>query len=665
MFSRKSFAAALAFACAVATPVVAQTAPPAVSAYGAIESISQPALSPDGKRVAVVQAVDGRPAAVIYTIDGSKTSPVAIPSPDWTIETVQWAKNDRLLIYLGKNAAMHFDDSGIHSWGRVIAVSPDGSNPVVLFHNIPSFGNNTSISRVTDLDMSDPTHIFMPLFSFDAQSAESSSFSSIKDDHPLHFRLDLYKVDVTTGNAEEAFLGNLDTIHWYMDGHGNVVARLDQNPNTLEEKLSLYQGGSWKDGGTFEGTGDNGAGIEGLDDIGQALVVRALDDSSRAILLKRNLATGAASVAFADPTYDIDGAIRDEWTGHIIGAAYVADKSEYRYFDPAHQAIQKGLEGAFRGQAVHAESIDLAMDKVVVAASGPQQPPTYYVLDRTTHQAQILGEAYPDLHPQDLGEKKPYPYAARDGLPISSYITIPPGRTAKNLPTVVLPHGGPDARDDMNFDFLSQFLASRGYVVLQPNFRGSSGYGHKFTDAGLHQWGLKMQDDITDGVKKLIADGIADPKRICIVGASYGGYAALAGATFTPDLYACTVSIAGVSDLPQMLATEREQTGARSSTVSFWESRIGDPTTDSAKLEATSPARHAGQVKCPILLIHGEQDTTVRIQQSEIMERALTAAGKQVQFIRLQSDNHYLEHSATRIQTLTEVEKFLKANIGS
>jgi len=666
MFSIRSFAAALALACAVSTPTLAETTVAPVEAFGEIESLSQPSLSPDGKRVAVVQDVDGRPAAVIYTIDGSKTNPVEIPSADWTIETVHWAKNDRLLIYLSKNTKMHFDETNeVHSWGRVLAVSADGTNPVVLFHNIPEFGNNTGIYPVADFDLDDPTHVFIPLYKFDAGSAEGAFMSTIKDDHANHFRLDLFKVDVTTGNAEKEETGDLDTIGWYMDGHGHVIARLEQDPGTLEEQLKLYVGGSWKDGGRFPGTADNGAGIEGLDEDGKALVMRALDDSSQAALVKRDIASGAESVLFADPQYDVVGAIRDEWTKRVVGVAYIADKSEYRYFDPAHSGIQKGLEAAFPGTAVHARSLDAAMDKVVVEVSGPKQPPTFYVLDRTTHQAQILGEAYPNLHPEQLGDKKAYTFVARDGLKIPAYITLPPGRAPKNLPLVVLPHGGPDWRDDMDFDFLSQFLANRGYVVLQPNFRGSSGYGHNFTDAGLRQWGLKMQDDITDGVKKVIADGIADPKRVCIVGASYGGYAALAGATFTPDLYACAVSVAGVSDLPQMLATERQEGGARSSLTSFWESRIGDPTTDSAQLEATSPARHATQVKCPILLIHGEQDTTVRIQQSEMMGRALTSAGKQVQFVRLQSDNHYLEHSATRIQTLTEIDKFLKANIGS
>jgi dipeptidyl aminopeptidase/acylaminoacyl peptidase len=647
-FSKLPLTAALALACATTTSAFGQSALPPIEAFGRIPAMADPVLSPDGKHVAAIQDDGGRTAAVVYTIDGSGTKPIEIPSPDWNIQLLQWAKNDRLLIYLGKTVRAHYD-SGIRPWGRLLAVSQDGTNPVVLFHNIPSFGNNVDISAVTDIDLDDPTHIYLPLM--------TGGYGV--------FKPDLYKVDVQTGDAEKVMNSEPETTGWLMDGHGGVVARMDQNSDTLEEHLNINQDGSWKDGDSFDGTADHNSGIQGLDQDGKSLVMKVYDGSSRAILVKRDLLGGAETPIFSDPKYDIAGAIFDEWTGRVIGAAYDADSAQYVYFDAAHAAVQKGLKAAFPGSFVNMVSTDRTMNKVIVETSGPAQPPRFYLLDRTTHQAIILGDTYPDLHPADLGDKKPYPYVARDGLPIPAYITLPPGRTAKNLPAIVLPHGGPDARDDMDFDWLSQFLANRGYVVLQPNFRGSSGYGHKYTEAGLHQWGLKIQDDVTDGVKKMIADGIVDPKRVCIFGWSFGGYVALAGAAFTPDLYACAVSMAGVSDLPIILGNEREDSGERSGGLSFWESRIGDPTTDTPRIEATSPARFADKVKCPVLLIHGEGDLTVRINQSEIMQRSLEKAGKTVEFVRIQGDDHYLLHSDTRIQLLTAVERFLRASIGS
>jgi len=220
------------------------------------------------------------------------------------------------------------------------------------------------------------------------------------------------------------------------------------------------------------------------------------------------------------------------------------------------------------------------------------------------------------------------------------------------------------ARDDMSFGWETQFLANRGYAVLQPNFRGSSGYGSKFLEAGYGEWGLKMQDDVTDGVKKLIADGIADPKRICIAGGSYGGYAALAGAAFTPDLFACAAAWAPVTDLRQFLATRSQDYGSDSAVISSWSRYVGDRWDDSKKLDAASPSEHADKFKCPVLLMHGSDDATVRIDQSERMDRALRRAGKKVAFITIPKETHYMQAQDTRVRWLTELEKFLKDNIG-
>jgi dipeptidyl aminopeptidase/acylaminoacyl peptidase len=450
-----------------------------------------------------------------------------------------------------------------------------------------------------------------------------------------------------------------------MDGHGNVIGRIDVTKGPRVEHLKLYDGHSWTELDAFDATGDSGAAVAGLTEDGKFLIFFSHDSNSLGVLTKRALTGGNETNFFENPNYDVWGVLKDGWTGRVIGASYIGDKFNYVYFDPVNRSLQRGLELAFPGNTVHTVSADRAKDRVVVEVSGPRHPASFYFLDRTTHQASELLKSYPELTEADLGEMKPYPYSARDGLPIAAYLTLPPGKDAKNLPVVIMPHGGPDSRDYIQFDWWAQFLANRGYAVFQPNFRGSAGYGHKFTEAGLQQWGLKMQDDITDGVKKMIADGVADPKRICIVGASYGGYAALAGATFTPDLYACAMSFAGVSDLPEMLHSERGDHGEQSASVSFWASRIGNVFDDTDRMKATSPDRNAEKVKCPILLMHGEGDTTVHINQSEHEYDALKSAGKDVQFIRFAGEDHYLNFSDTRIRMLTELEAFLKKNIGN
>jgi dipeptidyl aminopeptidase/acylaminoacyl peptidase len=226
---------------------------------------------------------------------------------------------------------------------------------------------------------------------------------------------------------------------------------------------------------------------------------------------------------------------------------------------------------------------------------------------------------------------------------------------------VVLPHGGPEAHDDYEFDWWAQFLASRGYAVLQPQFRGSSGFGDEYRRAGYGQWGGLMQDDVTDGVNAMIAQKIADPKRICIVGASYGGYAALAGAAFTPDLYKCAVSISGVSDLPVMLGATKIRGGDESNALAYWRDSIGSPT-DKAVIDR-SPARAADRIKVPVLLIHGLDDTVVPIAQSELMAGALENAKKKYTFVKVKGEDHWMSNSESRQQIMKELEKFLAENL--
>jgi dipeptidyl aminopeptidase/acylaminoacyl peptidase len=647
----------------ITTPALAQTRPP-VEAFARLPAYDAPRLSPDGKHFAIIQAVKGLPAAIIYDLSGAGAKPAAIGSDDWIVADIEWAKNDRLAVSAKKSYEVPGDDR-VRTWVRQFTVSVSGGDAAILNHNQLSLNANVTGAGIIDSDLDDPDKIFVPLFRYNFLNEDSHAAGRSPDEID-NFQLDLLVVDARTGDSHSFMAGNPNTVAWYMDGHGHVVARIDRTKHPLEDHLKFYDGADWHDAGTFDATADKGSGLVGLSEDGKSAVFQGYNDQGFLAVTTASLAKpGDRSLLFANEHYDIDDELEDEWTGRVVGARYADDRMQYVFFDGAREALQRGLELAFPGVSAHAVSSDSARDRVIVEVEGPKKPVTYYYLDRTTHQAEMIAASYPELSEADLGEMKPYPYKARDGLDIHAYVTLPPGSVGKNVPLVVMPHGGPDARDALGFDWMAQFFANRGYAVFQPNYRGSSGYGAKFTDAGLQQWGLKMQDDITDGVKKLIADGIVDPKRVCIVGASYGGYAALAGATFTPDLYACAVSDAGISDLPVALQTERNDFGRDSSVVSFWTSRIGSAYDDSDKLRATSPARHADQVKCPVLLMHGEGDTTVRIKQSEIEYDALMAAKKNVQFIRVPGEDHYFTRASTRAQFLTEVEKFLAAHIGT
>jgi dipeptidyl aminopeptidase/acylaminoacyl peptidase len=298
---------------------------------------------------------------------------------------------------------------------------------------------------------------------------------------------------------------------------------------------------------------------------------------------------------------------------------------------------------------------------VVVQVFGPSYGDGYFFVDMTTHKADPIGNEYDGV--EDVSAEKWIEYRAADGRMLHAYLTLPMNREAKNLPLIVLPHGGPHARDEPGFDWWSQALASRGYAVLQPEFRGSEGFGKDLLWAGFGEFGHKMQTDLSDGVRALAAQGTIDPKRVCIAGASYGGYAALAGATLDLGVYRCAVSVAGLSDLRAQLSYwnwPRNKLDDRSER--FWDRFLGVSNLDDPKLDAISPIKHIDKVTIPILLIHGKDDTVVPILQSEEMADALNAAGKQVEFVKLDGEDHWLSRSETRLQMLKATVKFLEDN---
>jgi dipeptidyl aminopeptidase/acylaminoacyl peptidase len=658
----------------LAVAATAQTPPshPPVEAFGTLPVISHPSLSPDGKYFAAIQMRKNRATTLIYQTDApAGTLPIEIPTGDLITAGITWTNNDRLIIVLKNNYRVKDYEKAegrVSTFYRSIAIGADGSNPVVLLNNMKGMHVNPSTANIVGFDAKDPNHLYLGFFypHTVVLSTEGSKFAN--DENPYHF--DLVKVDVNTGDGEVVAEGEhgvkLETAQWVMDGQGSVVARVDATRGPLEEHLYLKRNGSFVKAGTFDANGFKDLSVYGIAPDGSGLIVLREDVNDFDTLEKIDFATGALTPFYSVPGHDINAAPVDRDTGRVMGAGYTDDTDHMQYFDPILQSLQTGLEKAFPGRSVHVVSKSRDVSRVIAAVSGPRLPPVYYYVNQTTHQAFSIGTSYPGLTEAGLGEVKAYPYKARDGLDIHAYLTLPTGKTPKNLPTVIMPHGGPNVEGDgLRFDWWAQFLANRGYAVLQPNFRGSRGYGKAFLHAGTRQWGLTMQDDLTDGVEKLVADGVADPKRICIVGASYGGYAALAGATYTPDLYRCAFAWAPVSDLPWLLRTNNPHNTPGTKATSVQTEQVGNVSDDFERLAATSPDRHADQVKCPVLIMHGERDTTVDIDQSEREVTALQKARKQVEFIRISgNEDHHLNFPESRINMLTVLERFLKANIG-
>lgn len=350
----------------------------------------------------------------------------------------------------------------------------------------------------------------------------------------------------------------------------------------------------------------------------------------------------------------VRGIVYDPLSRLAVG---VRDESRRIVFrDPTWAARWGALKRAFPDSMMTLESWSQRMNQAAVFTDGDGDAGTWWRVDLTTGASQVYGYAYP-IEPEQVGRISTFKYKAADGLEIEAILTLPPGSDGRNLPVVVMPHGGPAARDWPVFDWWAQALASRGYAVVQPNFRGSTGYGEAFERAGWGEWGGKMQTDLSDAIAHLAREGVVDPARACIVGASYGGYAALAGVTLQRGVYRCAVAFAPVTDLPAMQDhLTRRDLGGELGRVKYWRDLMGRQTNTSE----ISPARQAARADAPILLIHGQADIVVPFRQSELMHDALRRAGKPVEFVRLPGDDHWLTREAGRIATLQASVAFVE-----
>ncbi|GAB2907163.1 alpha/beta hydrolase family protein [Paralcaligenes ginsengisoli] len=365
---------------------------------------------------------------------------------------------------------------------------------------------------------------------------------------------------------------------------------------------------------------------------------------------------------FTADSVDLDGAAYSRLRKVLTAAVYQADKPAYHFFDAVSAERFKRLSGMLPGYKIAFQSSTRDESKFIVAAYSDKTPGARYLYDADRNTLDKLADINSSLPEQDMASVRPIQYQSRDGLTMHGYLTLPLGREAKNLPCIVNPHGGPWARDGWGFNPEAQFLANRGYCVLQMNFRGSTGYGRRFWEASFGQWGLSMQDDITDGVQWLVDQGIADPARIAIYGGSYGGYATLAGITYTPDLYAAAVDYVGVSNLLTFMDT----------IPPYWKPMlekmhcmVGSPEHDRSRLVATSPALNADKIKTPLLIAQGAHDPRVNKDESDQMVAALQARGVEVEYIVKDNEGHGFHNDENKFEFYDRMEKFLALHLKS
>ena len=358
-------------------------------------------------------------------------------------------------------------------------------------------------------------------------------------------------------------------------------------------------------------------------------------------------------LVFADPNYDIQGSLLYSHKNQkVIGITH-SDGNGYSFWDKNYRSMQKSLDKVLPETSNKFHSMSDDERRIIVLATSDINPGTYYLWDRTKGTLEHVAYRYRDLAVGNMVEKNQISYIARDGLKIEGFLTRPNRNELQ--PTIIFPHGGPISYDGSGFDYWTQFFANRGYTVLQMNFRGSFGYGYDFMQSGLKNWGLQMQNDVEDGTRWLIKEKIADPNRICVVGASYGGYAALMEIANNKELYQCAVSFAGVTDLPKLVSAHRQFTN-----YGIVKQQIGS---DMRSLRERSPISRADEMDIPILLVHGTKDRVVRINQSRSLYNKLKKLGKDVKYVEQEDGNHHLSNEVHRVQLFKEMDRFLGTHL--
>jgi dipeptidyl aminopeptidase/acylaminoacyl peptidase len=629
----------LALASLLSSALPARAAPPSVEAYGRLPAIESMQLSPSGKLVAYISTDHDTRVLVIGPPGGQPLDALKVGTAK--VRDVRWAGEDHVIVTLSATINLGFFLGWEHELDSVIVVNPKTHKTIPIFAGVrrvaPAVFGQYGIAQADG-------HWYGYYGGITVQTTGNT--------HEIdHGYADLYRVDLDSGAVGYVTGGNERGDGWLVNGQGAVLARTEYDESNRGWRVLAGPAGGQvllSGKGVFGGVGlDLGPTPDTI------LVNRTTDDGQ--VYTQVSLTGGQASdVPHSDTIAEVLTDPRRGW----IGLVREGDTPRAEMRDPAVQARLDDARVAFSGLYMHLISWSDDFSRLIVFTDGGDDSGTYWLVDSGSVQA--LGNAYPMVGASDVGAVKMVAWKAADGLDLHGVLTLPPGKPAHGLPLVVLPHGGPEARDYPSFDWLAQAFAARGYAVFQPNFRGSAGYGNQFRDAGFKQWGRKMQTDISDGVADLAKRGIVDPKRACIVGASYGGYAALAGVTVQQGLYRCAVADAPVADLADMLGYEGERHGYSTGVTRYWDAYMGATGEHDASLNAISPAKLADRADAPILLIHGKDDTVVPIGQSQAMQAALRAAGKPVEMVTLPNEDHWLSREQTRISMLTAAIAFVE-----
>ena len=633
------------------------------TAFGAREYVQQASLSPDGTKIALITATQGRGEQLLIADAVVGGDPKLISRTSGNPEhfsSCSWSTDTRLVC----RVRLMQQTGGLRlGFTRMISLDADGRNFKVLSVD----ANSRSLDIVQNgggiidwLPDEKTAGAVLVTRAFVPEYSTGTTIASSKEG------LGVERVDTTTGVRSIVEQPRRNVVEYITDGRGQVRIMGLRAPtasgysgNTVRYYYRAKGDRDWKPlsavttgaSGTDQGFDPYAVdptrnAVIGFDSVGgrRALVQIALDG------------TGKRDVLLSRPDVDVDGLIRIGNDRRVVGASFATDYRRAEFFDPALKALSASLGRALPGKPlVTFVDADRSENRLLMFAGSDTDPGRYYLFDKKTRKLEEVLPVRPQLANRTLAPVKSIAFPAADGTSIPGFLTLPPGSTGRNLPAIVMPHGGPGARDEWNFDWWAQFFAARGFAVLQPNFRGSTGYGDAwFQKNGFQSWRTAV-GDVNDAGRWLSAQGIAAPGKLAIVGWSYGGYAALQSAVLDPDLFKAIVAVAPVSDLDLVREEAREY-----SSFVMVDRFVGH----GPHVQQGSPARHASAFKAPVLLFHGDEDTNVGIGESRLMNGRLRDAGKKVELVEFRGLDHQLADGAARASMLEKSDAFLRAALG-